>query len=138
MWIGRSETLAPLTALTFKDAKRDWTEVHQAAFDKMKKIVAREVLLSYPDFNDVFDASATHLGAAISQKSRPIAFYSRKLNPAQTRYTTTELELLAIVETLKGFKNILLGQQIRVYTDHKNLHTNSSTQTVFYVGDLFS
>ena len=57
----------------------------------------------------------------MSQSNRPIAFYSRKLNPAQTRYTTTERELLAIVETLKEFRNILLGQCIRVYTDHKNL-----------------
>ena len=116
MWARRSETLAPLTALTSKDAKWDWTEVHQAAFDKMKKIVAREVPLSYPDFNDVLeihtDTSATQLGVVISQKSRPLAFYSRKLNPTQTRYTTTERELLAIVETLKEFKNILLGQQI--------------------------
>ena len=41
--------------------------------------------------------------------------------PAQTRYTTTERELLAIVETLKAFKNILLGQKINVYNDHKKL-----------------
>ena len=91
----------------------------------MKKIVSRETLLAYPDFNEPFDihtdASHTQLGAVISQKGQPIAFYSRKLNPAQTRYTTMERELLAIVETLKEFRNILLGQQIRVYTDHKNL-----------------
>ena len=125
MWVRRSETLAPLTALTSKEVKWVWTDVHQKAFDKMKKIVAREVLLSYPNFNELFeihtDASATQWGAVISPKGRPIAFYSRKLNPAQTRYTTTERELLAIVETLKEFKNILLGQRIRVYTDHKNL-----------------
>jgi len=80
---------------------------------------------SYSNFNDVFEihtnASATQLGAVISQKGKPIVFYSRKVNPAQTCYTTTERELLAIVETLKEFKNILLGQQLRVYTDHKNL-----------------
>jgi hypothetical protein len=43
------------------------------------------------------------------------------LQAAQTRCTTTERELLSIVETLKEFRNILLGQKIKVYTDHENL-----------------
>jgi len=43
------------------------------------------------------------------------------LNPAQTRHTTTERELLSVVETLKECRNTLLGQQIEVFTDHKNL-----------------
>ena len=82
-------------------------------------------LLSYPDFNLPFEihtnASHTQLGVVISQNNKPIAFYSRKLQPTQRRYTSTEHELLSIIETLKEFKNILLGQQIVVYTDHKNL-----------------
>ena len=46
-------------------------------------------------------------------------------------YTTTERELLAIVETLKEYRNILLGQTIRVYTDHKNLtFANFNTERV--------
>ena len=47
--------------------------------------------------------------------------YSWKLNDTQTHYTTTECELLTIIETLKEFKNILLGHEIKVFTDHKNL-----------------
>ena len=55
------------------------------------------------------------------QNDKPLAFYSRKMNNAQQKYTTGEQELLSIVETLKEFKNILLGQSIIIYTDHKNI-----------------
>ena len=107
MWPKRSETLAPLSSMTSNKSKWQWTEAHQQAFENIKRIITRETLLMYPDFNQVFDihtdASKTQLGAVISQNGKPIAFYSRKLNPAQTNYTTTERELLAIVETLKEF-----------------------------------
>ena len=45
--------------------------------------------------------------------------YSRKLTDAQQRYTITERGLLSIVETLKDFITILLGQKLRIYTDNK-------------------
>ena len=50
-----------------------------------------------------------------------IAFFSRKLSDAQSKYTVTKLELLAIVETFKELNGMLRGQRIHVYTDHKNL-----------------
>ena len=130
MWPKRSELLAPLSSLTSATAKWEWTDVHQKSFDEMKKLVVRETLLTYPDFNKTFeiqtDASDLQLGACIMQEGKPIAFYSRKLNPAQTRYTVTEKELLSIVETLKEFRNILLGQKLKVFTDHQNLTYKSN------------
>ena len=125
MWIRRSHILAPLAQLTSKSTKWEWGEKQRKAFEMAKRVIARETMLAYPDFNKPFtihtDASHYQLGAVISQDGKPIAFYSRKLNPAQTRYTTTERELLSIVETLKEYRTILLGHEIEVYTDHKNL-----------------
>lgn len=72
----------------------------------MKALLAKDAFLTYPDHNkrfDIFcDASDLQLGSAIMQESVPVAFYSRKLNAAQTHYTTGEKELLSIIETLKN------------------------------------
>ena len=113
MWNHRSGILTPLSSMTSKQAKWNWNKECQKAFDTIEKVVSRETLLSYPNFNKPFvihtDASKLQLGAVISQDDKPIAFYSRKLNSDQVNYTTTERELLSIVETLKEFRNILLG-----------------------------
>ena len=125
MWARRSEILSPLTQLTSKNVKFKWLAIHQQAFENMKKIIARDTVLAFPDFNKPFqiytDASDYQMGAVIQQEGKPIAFWSKKLNPAQTRYTTTEKELLSIVEVCKEFRTILLGQQLTIYTDHENL-----------------
>ncbi len=55
------------------------------------------------------------LGAMITQDNRPIAFFSRKLSKTQQKYSVAEIELLAIVETRKEFKEMLWGQDIKVY-----------------------
>jgi hypothetical protein len=84
-----------------------WDPIHQQAFDDVKATIAKDVVLAYPDFTKLFeiytDASPMHLGAVITQDNRPIAFFSRKLSETQTKYSVTEIELLAIVETLKEF-----------------------------------
>lgn len=51
MWQGRSETLAPLTALTSVKRPFQWTSIEQRAFEAAKKIISQQVLLAYPDFN---------------------------------------------------------------------------------------
>jgi hypothetical protein len=87
--------------------------------------VSQETLLAFTDFEKEFhvytDASNKQLGAFIMQEGKPLAFYCRKLNSTQTCYTTGEQELLSIVETLKEFRDILLGQQVIVHTDHLNI-----------------
>jgi hypothetical protein len=124
--------LAPLTDLVGECRKtkttrknRRWDPIHQQVFDKVKAAIATETVLDYSDFLKPFeiytDSSATQLGAVIAQDNRPMAFFSRKLSEMQQKYSVTEIDLLAIVETLKEFKGMLWGQDIEVFTNHKNL-----------------
>ena len=146
LWAKRSEMLAPLTDLVgecgqtkvtrAKGTKKvpwHWDEVHDKAFELVKTTIAKDVVLAYPDYSTVFevytDASSTQLGSVITQNNRPLAFFSRKLSECQRKYSVTEIELLAIVETLKEFKGMLWGQNIVVYTDHKNLIQEALGQT---------
>jgi hypothetical protein len=138
LWARRSDMLAPLTALVrecgqtkitkTKGTKKvpwHWDKVHQRAFNHINTTIARDRVLAYPDYSDVFeiytDASSKQLGAVITQKNRPIAFFSRKHSVGQCKYSVTNIELLAIVKTLKKFKGMQWGQPIKVFTDHKNL-----------------
>ncbi len=123
--------LAPLTSLVgecgqTKTTKAKGTkqvpwhldEVHQRAFDHVKATIAKDVVFAYPDYSKVFkiytDTSSKQLGAVITQDNRPIAFFSWKLSNAQHKYRITKIKLLAIVETLKEFKGMLWGQNIKV------------------------
>ncbi len=64
--------------------------------------------MAYPDYSKVFeiytDASSKKIGVVtvITQDNRPITFFSWKLSNMQHKYSITEIELLAIVETLKS------------------------------------
>ena len=87
MWPRRSHMLAPLTKLTSIKRIFKWTQVEQDDFDGIKRLVARDTLLTYLDSNETFkirtDAITFQLGADKSQKDIPIAFYRRKLADVQ-------------------------------------------------------
>jgi hypothetical protein len=51
MWVHRSELLAPLTSMTSKNGKFNWTDEHQKVFENIKKIICREVMLTFLDFS---------------------------------------------------------------------------------------
>ena len=126
MWPRRSHVLAPMIEADSnpKGINILWNEAIESSFKELKHIVSDETLLSYPDCIIPFivqtNASDKQLGDFISQNNKSISFFSRILNP-QRNYTTTEKELLAIVECLKQFWEIIFGYEINVFSDHKNM-----------------
>jgi hypothetical protein len=112
-----------------------WTSTEARAFAAVKEIVhkwrnTRRRSIDYspnaPPCNLCCDASLTGGSGVLSQgndylSADVIAFWSGKFNSAQQNYPVHELELLAIVESLKRFAHLLQGLKFRVYTDHKGL-----------------
>jgi hypothetical protein len=80
------------------------------------------------------DASDFALGAVLSQltddgKWHPVAFHSRKFQPAEINYDVHDKEIMAIMAAFKEWEHLLwyTGDQMVVYSDHKNLeYFNSS------------
>ena len=104
--------------------------MHENAFLQAKKLISEDVLLRFPDHSIPFeiftDASNYQIGATIKQRNLPVAYFSKKLTPTQRRYSTIEQEMLAIVEVLKEYRIFLLGAEITIFTDHKNLLSNAT------------
>lgn len=119
----------PLTSLCKTENPFIWTMSTQKAFDTLKKVLIGDVVLKFPNFEEVFyvttDASDVAIGAVLSQdelpNDRPIFFYSKTLSECQKRYSTIQKELLAIVEAIKAFRVYLYGRFFVLITDHKPL-----------------
>ena len=98
--------LAPLTKIMHSKVKFKWNKIKQEAFKEIKRIVARNVLSSYPgiikEFKIHTDDRDFQLGAVISHNGEPMALYGRKLTIYPIRYNkVTEKELLRIFENYK-------------------------------------
>ena len=81
-----------------------WNESAEAAFSESKQILANATLLVHPDLsaqlNITYDASDFAVSGVLQQYianvSQPLSFFSKKLNPAETRYSAFDRELLAV------------------------------------------
>ena len=133
-----SNIAAPLTNLLkgSKDGKKpeplEWSEKAQNAFDQLRDAFSSAPFLRHFDPNRKLrmetDASNFALGAILSQQDedghwRPVAYWSRKMIPAEQNYEVHDQELLAIVAAMKQWRHYLEGSAhcIDILTDHHNL-----------------
>ena len=129
-----SQIAKPLKGLT-GGSKRDrlvWTPSMDAAFERLKVLMGRDLLLSFPDYSvdasplELYvDASGCGAGACLMQvqrgETRAIAYNSMTFSKPQQQYSTIDRELAAIRWGVKVFRPFLYGVHFILYTDHRPL-----------------
>src|SRR5690606_19567183 len=133
-----SRICRPLFDLLKKDSEFSWTPEHQQVFDNLKEAFCSALILRHfdPELTTVLetDASDTVASGILSQQFptpdgksvlHPIAYFSKKLNPAQCNYPIGDKELLAIVLCFEEWHLYLHATEkpVLVFTDHANLQT---------------
>ena len=127
---------APLTRLTEKHRCFSWTDTEATAFNKQRECLSNTLVLAYPRFDVSFclktDASADGLGAVLTQtyddEERPVGFASRRMNPAEKNYSTTERELLAIIWGINHFRPYLYGGHGETWLTSRGYDTDQLLQ----------
>ncbi|KAJ9542483.1 hypothetical protein OSB04_028989 [Centaurea solstitialis] len=124
-----SKITRPLCCLLQKDADFHFDGACKKAFDELKDKLTSAPIIQPPNWDLPFeimcDASNHAVGAVLGQKfgrdPHVIYYASRTLDSAQSNYSTTEKELLAIVFALEKFRQYLLGTKVIVFSDHAAL-----------------
>lgn len=115
----------PLRRLLKKDSEFQWNPSHCRAFQRIKDSICEKVILQHFDPNKAttiqVDASLQGLGSALLQDGKVVAFGSKSLNDAETRYANIEREMLAVVAACEKFRNFIYGKSFIVESDHKPL-----------------
>ena len=124
-----SNKSAPLRSLLDKKNVWTWDHAQEDAWNLLKQALTKEPVLHFYDCKKQTklsaDASKNGLGAVLLQQHDqnwvPIAYASRSMTDAETRYAQIEKELLAITYACERFHQYIYGQQVEVETDHKPL-----------------
>ncbi|GJZ73766.1 reverse transcriptase domain-containing protein [Tanacetum coccineum] len=124
-----SKISRPMTHLLEKNTPFIFSEDCILAFQTLKKKLTEAQILIAPNWDQPFeimcDASDYAIGAVLGQRIekhfRPILYASKTMTEAETNYTTTEKEMLAVVYAFEKFRSYLIMNKSVVYTDHSTL-----------------
>jgi hypothetical protein len=114
-----------MTELFEKDMKFVWMPTYEARFQELKKRLMTALILVMPNMEKSFsiycDASGQGFGCVLMQDGHMIAYASWQLRKHETHYPTHDLELAAVVHTLKIWRHYLMGKRYELYMDQKRL-----------------
>lgn len=121
----------PLTHLLKKDVKWQWGSEEEQAFVSLKELLSTRPTLSFynPDYETQVHTDASKVGIAGILMQRPnkdspfsaVAYYSRQTSPEEAKFTSYDLETLAVVCSLQRFRVYLIGIHFTILTDCNSL-----------------
>nr|GEX83765.1 reverse transcriptase domain-containing protein [Tanacetum cinerariifolium] len=119
----------PMTHLLEKNSPFIFSNDCIQAFRTLKEKLTEAPILIAPNWDQPFelmyDASDFAVGAVLGQRVekhfRPIHYASKTMTQAESNYTTTEKEMLAVVYAFEKFRSYLIMNKSIVYTDHSAL-----------------
>ena len=115
----------PIRKVTKSDVEFKWGKQQEEAFRQIEETLTAAPVLEYYDVmrpvTITCDASKSGLGAVLLQEGKPVAYASRALTDAETRYAQIEKELLAVVFGFERFNQYTYARHVEVETDHKPL-----------------
>nr|GEW88012.1 reverse transcriptase domain-containing protein [Tanacetum cinerariifolium] len=119
----------PMTRLLEKDTPFLFSKECVEAFQTLKRKLTEALILIAPDwdmpFELMYDASDFAISAVLGQRQekhfRLIHYASKTMTEAESNYTTTEKEMLAVVYAFEKFRSYLITNKSIVYTDHSAL-----------------
>jgi len=128
MLASQTAILSPLTS-KLAPARVVWTSEGELAFSSIVRMICDTCELCIPlpqdKYSLVTDASGLGIGGVLQVWRKgewePVAFFSRQLRGAKQRYSATEIETLAVVESIQHFSYYLYGHNFTVFTDHRPL-----------------
>nr|GEW31884.1 DNA-directed DNA polymerase [Tanacetum cinerariifolium] len=124
-----SKISRPITHLLEKNSPFIFLNKCIQAFRTIKEKLTEALILIAPNWDQPFelmcDASDYAVGAVLGKRVekhfRPIHYASKTMNQAETNYTTTKKEMLAVVYAFEKFCSYLIMNKSIVYTDHSAL-----------------
>jgi len=143
-----AQVALPLTRIQSKANPWIWGEEEDRAFAELKRLISESPVLAHYDPSKplyVFtDASGYAVGGWLAQPAsdneedlipdpvpknrkampsslRPLTYFGRKMQPAESRYPVHEQELLALVRCIEANECYLRDQPFRVFSDHHSL-----------------
>lgn len=129
---GLSNSLIPITKCLRDGTAFRWDNEQREALNTIIQQIKVNVTIRFPNITKPFilecDAFQSGIGSVLRQEHGIVGFPSKRITNSEENYSIVEKEFLSIVKSLQHFRKIILGCEITIFTDNKNLSSYNTIE----------